>query len=154
MVMGNYILLNMFLAIMLQNAQDDDDENEQQEKEIREADARDDDDDDVSSTSIQPQEADTRKDEGKTRQSSVIGLIFVMLGKMLGLQKANARENDDSYKRAQLERGVKRMKTLRATRKSEKQLVVSQRKMKFCLKSTLMKPWFNYLYGIIAVFLG
>ena len=182
MVMGNFILLNMFLAIMLQNAQSDDDENEQSKEAAQENALEDGDSTAVAlsrsatttqpkvappeerarrrgltlanaSTPVQPEE--TKPQKRLSKKNSSLGTFALIFGKLMGTRNSSPVKSRKLDNRSRLKRGAQQMKSLLISRKSRKNIVPHSNKHKaqFCLKYALVQPGYSYLYAVIAIIL-
>ena len=154
-VLGNYVLLNILLAITLQNAQSEDDENEQM-NEAAQDDGFEEDDANVSAllkahTSIQPEVEQPQRrnrrrgiklsNESKpvqpeaakphkrlSKRSSTLGIVSAMLGKVMAKRNRRYGKNgkrSNTRQMKSLERGAQQMKSLLASRKSRKHIVAN-----------------------------
>ena len=143
MVVGNFVLLNIFLAIVLQNAQADEDEENEEMEQTGQSEA-------FAESSVKSifHNDDTTPAVGPP-------------GKQL-VNQLNARvdKSDAGYLRPEtnsmrLKRGAEQMQTLLVKRKSHITISATADGInaKFRLKSMLVQPYFANIYGAIAVIL-
>ena len=157
MVVGNFVLLNIFLAIVLQNAQADEDEENEEIKETGQSEA-------FAESSVKSifHNDDTTPAVGPPDRGHFLPRQpLTMQGKQL-VNQLNARvdKSDAGYLRPEtnsmrLKRGAEQMQTLLVKRKSHITISATADGInaKFRLKSMLVQPYFANIYAVIALIL-
>ena len=156
MVVGNFVLLNIFLAIVLQNAQADEDEENEEMEQTGQSEA-------FAESSVKSifHNDDTTPAVGPPDRGQFLRRQqLTMKSRQLMNQLNASADSDSAYLRPEtnsmkLRRGAEQMQSLLVTRKSHITIsgTADGTNAKFCLKSMLVQPYFANIYGVIALML-
>ena len=150
MVLGNFVLLNIFLAIVLQNAQADEDEDEENE-ETEQTRAKSIFHNDDTTPAVGP------PDRGHFLRRQPLTMEGKQLVNQLNarVDKSDAGHLPPETNSMRLKRGAEQMQTLLVKRHTHIAISATADGInaKFRLKSMLVQPYFANIYGVIAVIL-